>query len=382
MRLPLIAAFLLLATGSAGHAQERESSGEELQSIFDRGCGDDRGNDRCDGEVQRRMRETYGLESAAVLLEQGVTLRRAMFVDGYGNDVAAISFVRYPGRPPMVEVRSPQRESASRASPLTAPVQSETWATVVSRSENFDQLLARELPRDTADGADALPNLCLHAWFVVVEAVDAPRVSPNVLAGTGSEAEERDPFLPVEAPMEPGKIRLDAESACADGLAVNYAFELADVALASLPECGTLSLDDFRTIAALLGQCHQLGGDRLVAGEASRTAAKLERALRLGQTRELEWLFVGLGETRAARLIEALDGGSLFLRAPIGLDADHAAIQGQVVHFGAENEEPAQVSDISLQLLRQTGDFVIDTFAVSSRRPLTEGQGLDGSSGS
>ncbi len=373
MRLLCAAALLFLATGSAGFAQENESSWEEHQAIFDRGCGDDRGNDRCDGEVQRRMRELYGIEDAASLLEKGVTVRRAMFVDGYGNDVAVISFVRYPGQSPLVEVHSPRGEGAPPGSPLIAAVGSETWTTVLSRSENFDQLLARELPKDNeAEGAPS--NICLHGWFVVVEAVDAPRVSPNIIAGTGSEDEERDPSLPVEAPMEPGTARLDAESACAGGLAFAYAFELADAALLSLPECGTLNLDDFRTVATLLSQCQQLGGDRLAAGEASRAAVKLERALRLDQKQELEWLFVGFGETRAARFIEALDGGSLFLRAPVGIDADHAQITGQVVYFGAGNAEPAAVSDISLQLLRQAGDFVIDTFEVSTRKPLPTAQ--------
>ena len=371
MRFGLLGAALLisLAGSSAVRAQEAALPPDEMEDVFARGCGDDRGVDRCARDVQARMYGLYGLESPADLLAKGVTVRRALFVDGYGNDVAAISFVRHPGRSPMVEVRSPRGEGGPNGPPLTAAVGPEAWATVLARSRNFDQLLARELPQESSGGG-GLANLCLHAWFVVVEAVDAPHVSPNVLAGTGSEDEARDPSLPVEAPMEPGTVRADAESACGDGLAVGYAFALADAALASLPECGSLALDDFRTVAALLGQCQRLGGDRLVAGEASRTIAKLEHALQREQAQELEWLFVGIGETRAARFIAALDGGSLFLQAPMGLDADHAEVKGQVAYFGKNAGEATQVADISLKLLRQTGDFVIDTFEVSNRRPL------------
>jgi hypothetical protein len=316
-----------------------------MEEVFARGCGDERGVDRCASEVQARMHGLYGLENPADLLAKGVTVRRALFVDGYGNDVAAISFIPRPGQSPMVEVRSPRGEGVPNVPPLTAAVGRESWATVLARSANFDQLLAREFPQETPGGGPA--NFCLHAWFVVVEAVDAPRVSPNVLAGTGSEDEERDPSLPVEAPMEPGRIRADAESACGNGLAADYAFALADAALAALPECGSLVLDEFRAVAALLGQCQRLGGDRLVAGQASQTIAKLQRALQLEQTQELEWLFVGIGETRAARFKAALDGGSLFFEAPVGIDADRAEVKGQVAYFGQRAGESTQVADIS-----------------------------------
>jgi hypothetical protein len=95
--------------------------------------------------------------------------------------------------------------------------------------------------------------------------------------------------------------------------------------------------------------------------------------LRLDQRQELAWLFVGFGDTRAARFVEAIGGGTLFLQGPVGIDADHAEIKGQVAYF-SESEARGQVADISLRLLRQTGEFVIDTFEVSTRRPLTPAQ--------
>lgn len=366
----LVAGILFLIGGSAAMAQDDQRSWAEIQEIFDRGCGDDQGTDRCDSEVQQRMRDLYRIASPSEMLDEGITMRRAMLVDGYGNEVAAITFARKPGESPKVEVRAPWPEGAPEPRPLTAAVSSETWAAALGRSENFDQQLVRELPRDDADGSRAPPrSICLHAWFVVVEAADAPRVNPNILAGTGSGATERDPSLPVDAPMEPGRLRADAESACADGLAMEYAFALADLAYAALPECSTLEIEDFRNQAMLLGQCFRLAGDRLVAGEANALVHKLERALRLEQRKELEWLFVGFGEERAERFRAAIDGGSLYFFAPHGADADHAMVEGQLLYFDEEAEERTEIADLKLNLLRQTGEFVIDTFEVTNRRP-------------
>jgi hypothetical protein len=379
VRLASIAAISLALACHPAQAQHDERPWAETQAIFDRGCGDDRGIDRCDEAVQQRMRDLYRLESPTKMLEQGITARRAMFVDGYGNDMAAITFARRPGESPTVEVRAPIAEGQPPPRPLVANISNETWATVLARSKDFDQQLARELPRASPDGGEEPTlNICLHAWFVVAEAVDAPRVSPNVLAGTGSEDSARDAALPVEAPMQPGTVRSDAESACAGGLAVDYAFELASMALIALPECSTLNFDDFRNQVVLLGQCYGLGGDRLTAGEAYRTVSKLERALRREDKEDLSWLFVGVGDTRADLFMAALGGGSPYLLAPTGVDADHAEVPGQVIYLDKDRGEIAEVADLSLQLLRQVGEFVIDTFQVANRRPFTpSGDGHD-----
>src|SRR5690606_35906000 len=98
---------------------------------------------------------------------------------------------------------------------------------------------------------------------------------------------------------------------------------------------------------------------------------KLDRALRLEQKQELQWLFVGFGHERADLFLAALDGGSPHLFAPVGRNADYATVEGQVVYFDEEAGGVDEVADITLSLLRQVGDFVIDTFEVSNRRPLT-----------
>ena len=369
MRALVMAAIAVLATITPVSAQDSSPTLSERLEAYQRGCRDDDGNDRCSPEAHDRMRALYGLESAEDLLARGVTMRRAMFVDGYGNDVAAITFWREPGMAPMVEVRSPRVSEREEPQPLRAAISGETWAEVLYGSTFFDRELAPPPAQaDDGDGAPPPPSICLHAWIVAVTAVDAPQVSPNIVYGTGSIGAARDPSLPVEVTMTPASIRSDNESACSPALATDYAYELASIALRQLAECSSLDLGDFRNEAHLLGLCHQLRGDRLVAGEASVVPARLRRALRTGSELELSWLFVGSGHERQNRYLAAIEGGSTYFRAPVGIDADHAVIEGEIVWI-EENGPPLERASLTLNLQRVTGDFVIDTFEVSEREP-------------
>lgn len=363
-----LAAMVLLATATAVWAQDSSPTLSERLDAYQRGCRDDDGKDRCSPEAHDRMRALYGLESPEELLARGVTMRRALFVDGYGNDVAAITFWREPGMAPMVEVRSPRAGEGEEPQPLRTAISGETWAEVLSGSTFFDRELAA--PPAQAEGGDSVPpppSICLHAWIVAVTAVDAPQVSQNIVYGSGSIAAARDPALPVEVAMTPPSIRSDNESACSPGLATEYAYELASIARRQLAECSSLDPGDFRNEAHLLGLCHRLRGDRLVAGEASVLPAKLRRAQRTGSELELSWLFAGTGHARQNRYLAAIEGGNTYFGAPVGIDADHAVIEGEVVWFG-ENGGPPERASLTLNLLRVTGDFVIDTFEVSERR--------------
>lgn len=369
MRFIVFAALFLAAFVSASAFAEENRSPSAVDTVFARGCGDDRGVDRCDSAVQQRMRDLYAVAATDVLLGQGVTLRRAMFVDGYGNDVVAISFVRRPGQSPTVEVHVPQNGTVA-GRPLAAQLSNDMWQAVLAQSRFFDRALAPET-NNGEQNEDSM-TFCLHGWFVVVEAVDSPRVNQNTLAGTGSVAEERDPSLPVDAPMDPGRIRSDAESSCADGLASDFAFAMAEIAHQALPECGSLVRATYRNIPELLRQCRLLAGDRLVAGEAAELAEKLERAIRAGDEQEQAWLFVGIGPQRSARLRSAITGGRLWFARFTGIDADHAEISG-LIYFDNAGDGAGEVMDVTFRLIRQTGKLVIDTFEVSNRRPIGTG---------
>ena len=363
----MLLATALCLCGSGAAAQEAVRNPEAVKDVFDRGCGDDQGTDRCDPEVQQRMRDLYGVESAEALVASGITAYRAMFVDGYGRDIAIVSFVREPGVSPFVEVRTPKAEDGTtQAEPLRAPIGSEIWNDVIASAAYFDEKLAREVRPPEEDGT---LRFCLHGWFVVAEAAVATRVDQSVLAGTGSMDADRDISLAVEAVMRESSIRSDAESSCAGGLAVGFAFGLADFAATALSQCDTFDGEDFRNLPVLLSACARASGDRLSTGDASRLATKLNRALRLERQDELEWLFVGLPEERARRFLTAIEGGDLYLNAPEGVDPDHARIAGQVIFRTEGGTNDWQARDITLNLLRQTGDFVIDTFDIGARRP-------------
>lgn len=367
----IVATMALLAATAAASAQDRSAALDGTRGAVDHNCRDDDGIDRCGREAHDRMRTLYGLESSEDLLARGVTMRRAMFVDGYGNDLVAVAFWREPGKSPMVEVRSPRTDGGEEPPPLRAAISGKTWDEVVAASAYFDRELAAEpAPAGEGERFRPPPSICLHSWVVVVEAVDAPRISPNVVFGTGSAAAARDSSLPVEVTRTPANTRTATEDACSSGLAMVYAFKLAEIARGQLTECSSLELEDFRNEPHLLGLCHQLRGDRLVAGEASAIPRKLQRALRTGSELELSWLFAGSGvdRSRQNRYLAAIAGGNAYFKPPTGIDADHATIEGEVV-WTRENGPSVERAELTLNLLRVTGDFVIDTFEVSARRP-------------
>lgn len=351
------------ASASIVQAQDAPRSMEQMREVFERGCGDDDGTDRCDSAVQERMRELYGIEPPEALLTKGSTIRRAMFVDGYGNDVAAITFTYPSGASPYVEVRSPNRRGTNAPAPLKANIGADQWAELLGVTRDFDQQLARETEKDEP------PTICLHAWFVVVESTDAAKVRTGVIAGTGSKAQARSPREPVEVPMTEGEVRRDAESSCAGGLATKAAFDIARLAHGSLPECGSLDSEQFRTLANLLAYCHRLGGDRLTAGEAEQSLRGLVREVRHEETGELSRFFVGIGNARAALFREAIGEGTLYLDAPTAHSIDRVSASGKAVYYTG-NGNVEEVADVTLELLRQPGGFKVDTFTVGERRPL------------
>lgn len=356
-----LAVLLFLGLAPGAWAQNDETArGEEaarLSQIFARGCGDDDGNDRCDAEVQREMRRLYGLADAETLAAEGVTLRRAMFVDGYGNDVVAITFSRAPGRSPTVEIAIPRGDGDEEPQPLSAVVSQETWDRVLRASENFDQQLARERSREN-DGSSDTIAICLHGWFVVAEAVDSAQLNPNI----------------VGRQMEPSRIRRDAEGACAEGLAVPFAFVLADMALDNLTECSSLARNHARNKAALLARCQHLRGDRIAAAEAERVVWELDRLTVTGTSDEWRRLFDFDSQELAEDFRRAVEGGDLLLGMPNASDADHAEVTGLVAFYG-EGEDDLQVADIGLTLVRQAGKFVIASYELSGRRAFASGAG-------
>lgn len=345
MRMVVLSVLLLVAVAPVYAAGADKAVSDD--------CRDDQGKDRCARQMQEKMRASYGLEDVEALMKAGVSLRRAMYVDGYGNDEVAISFIRKPGASPFVEIRSPCVGEKDCPAPLVAPVASKTWDRIITWSENFDEKLAREIEKQD-QGDDKAIRICLHSWVVVAEAVDAPEI---------------DQFSQKHG-TEKGTIRKDTEDACVDGLAVPFAFRLADAAFESLPECSTLNPAHFRNVPTLLSYCTYLRGDRIAAGEAYALVRELN-AIEPNEATDFEKFFKYDVQSRAADLARDVGKGNLSIWAPEALDRDNAKAKG-AVYFEDEDSDKQFIAEIELMLVRESDGFLITGYTMSERKPLED----------
>jgi hypothetical protein len=316
-------------------------------------CRDDRGNDRCASDIQKKMRSSYGLDDAESLMAAGVTVRRAMYVDGYGRDVIAISFVRKPGASPFVEIRSPCAGQEDCPIPVSTVVSPKLWGKVIEQSQNFEQKLASELASDPT-GKDAPITICVHSWVVVAEAIDAPAINQSV------SSQE----------MTKGALRRDTEDSCTKGLAVPYSFQLAERALESLPECSGLDLDRFRNIPMLLATCNQLRGDRLAAADAYALVRDLNN-VDWDKPADFQGFFALHARSRMAAFARDLGKGKLYLRTPHATDPDNANVKGEVAFYDSESDTTTR-APVALTLAREYGDFKIVDYNVGARKPVRD----------
>lgn len=206
-------------------------------------CRDDKGVDRCKAEQQRRVRDLFGVEAIEAHRDAGDQVRRAFYVDGYGRDVVAITFIRPKGGDPSLWVHFPREDDVKRSEPLRAAVPLDVWESVLRRSDLFDRRL--ESPPTARSGGDSDEILlCLHSWVYTVEATD-----------------------PAQGKYRPATLRSRVEDACDDGPAEAYATELTIAAVPLLPPCARLDRGRHRNAATLLSACRLLRGDRLAAAE-------------------------------------------------------------------------------------------------------------------
>ncbi len=334
-----------------------ETTVTPIDDVFERGCGDDNGTDRCDAEIQRIMRELYEWEPAEALLEQGVQFRRFMMVDGYGRDVLGLTFERRPGSSPTVIVDVPKDERGEgnfvRNVPasLTAVVGLEQWNRALDTTLFVDQQLAREQASDEDEKGDSI-TICLHGWFTVIEAGDP------AIRGSNSSAK--------------AKLRSDAEGSCAKGLSMPAAFELANVAYGVLPECHQLDEADYRNRMTLLAECKRLGGDRLAAARAVKTVRRFEdvlyQSIRKQQDLSLASFFSYDRKEMAAELERRMRGATADFGSPHATDGLHAHVIGTLspADQPPEEENAYRYADIRLDLRNRGRNWTIESYEISN----------------
>ena len=259
----MIPAVFWIATLLAVAAPAKAPPAERHPPMGD--CRDDDMVDRCSPEQQRRVRELFGVKPIEAHRAAGDQVRRAFYVDGYGNDVVAIAFVRPKGGDPTLWIHFPHAAKGARPEALQAPVPGEVWEDVLRRSSHFDRRLVRPPQPPSASGE---MTLCMHSWVFTVEATD-----------------------PAEGDYQPATVRRATEDACDDGLAEAYAVELQRAALPLLPPCAALDRSRYRNEAMMISACRLLSGDRLAAAKVLNRADPLRFVREAEDTAELEGLF-------------------------------------------------------------------------------------------
>ncbi|ATI80638.1 hypothetical protein [Sphingobium yanoikuyae] len=197
-------------------------------------CNDDRGTDRCAGGSRAQQRRLYKVASTEDFANKQVQLVRAFFVDGYGQDIALVTFKRAPGEDLQVEVRLPDPDGKLASPPLVGQLSGAAWTDIMASAGTFDRDL---VPLQKRNGE---LSICLHSWVSTVEVVD-----------------------------ENGRVRRKTSSACGgDSLVTAYAFKMASIAVASFSFCSTLSPEASRNDVTRLADCWRLRGDRAAAAQA------------------------------------------------------------------------------------------------------------------
>jgi len=181
-------------------------------------------------EAPKSLEAIYDVPTVTTLAAAKTHVMRVAFTDGYGQPAGLVSFLRAPGQEPRVEV-------GGGKAPMTAIISAATWRDLVEDSAGFDIVPAPPPPPEPGKVSEL--SLCMHAWGVTIETVDAR-----------------------------GDIRRRSEGACQKGAAMRYGFALAKAAIAALPACATLDAARTRNAVTQLADCALLSGDRAAAAEA------------------------------------------------------------------------------------------------------------------
>ena len=345
MRWALLLCMLLLPMGQA--------------VAQDRSCQDDNGRDRCAGEAIDAQNQLYDLPSIATMANAGSYVRRAIFVDGYGNEVAAVSFVRAAGQEPRVEVRLP-RAGTNAPRTISAAVSEEVWHRAIAQGSFFDRDL---VPLPSADGNI---SVCLHSWVTRVESADPPRQSRNIIAHR----------------IEPAVIRSRTQNSCNGDLQTHYAFELAAIAMDALPNCTLIAQESERNSVTRLRTCASLDGDRVTAAHASNMFRRL-RTLVYDNRINDDWreafsenaqiivdgnpLAQGQASYVAfARWLEPYRLARLYGDGVIGRDADTAEANGSLlVHRkDGDGNRSGEIAAVTMRWTQRAGGMVIERIEI------------------
>lgn len=339
---------------------------QEPSLTVDRDCLDDNHTNRCDAEIQARSRARLGVVSIEDEAATGTELYRAFYIDGYGREMPAVSFERRPGQPPMVVVY----EDKGRR--LTAPVSSDIWEEVSARAVFADRPLGEaERPLPGVDRDMIGERICLHSWVSTVEMANSSDYGFDLIP-----------------------VRRRTEDSCHRGLATQYAFLLARLAVEAIAPCEALAVTGNRNDVTLLASCFRLEGDTLAAADLL-TAKHLnvwpdqpvEWDIWLGsQTNtRLDWAGEIIEDTNVFRMDEPppptvadflagqTTSDDLYLSANriAARTSTQAQILGEVIaHRRKQDGGPSMIADYTQSWVRSGGEWSLQSWTVGPFRPL------------
>jgi hypothetical protein len=326
----------------------------QTSADFASGCADDRGSDRCSDKAVRAWQQRFDLTPIERMAGDGATVRRILYVDGYGREMLAISAIRAKGRPPVIEVRRPRFQ---KEGPFVRdrPVSEAVWQQIMGSAA----MAHRRLEPEANDGG----HICLHSWVSRFEAADPRRLAPNVLG---------ELWLP-------SRVQTATASTCGGNPTTEFAFTLASVALDSFAECSAVGTAGQRNAVTRLQSCLGFSGDTFAAAHAAaaaqdlhlflfrnRAAANWAELLRRDTTLVSNELRKKNANWQGLEAIAvASDHLSFHAEAVDGIDSQHARMTG-VIRWRPSNaaaaggNADAPTRRVALMWVEQAGDWVID----------------------
>ena len=243
-------------------------------------CLDDNHTDRCDAANRDRMLARFGAPTIEADSATGAEVYRALYIDGYGQELPVIAFERRPGHPPQAVFYAVDGQR------LNAPLTDAQWKRVQRESRFADQEVLAPEPPGMPGG---IRGICLHSWVTTIEMANAP-------AG-------RSATTPV---------RRRTEDACAGGLTTQTALLFGDLAVDAFPQCSLLDQTYYRSLVHLLAACASLEGDLHVASELRNTLDQRSRAPTGAADPTLYWSrYLGMNA------VTTLDWNGELIRAPL-----------------------------------------------------------------
>lgn len=261
-RLPTFAVVaalaVLLADMPAAFAQTPETpeAEDEDDFHFDRACMDDYGRDLCDRDTWADIVSSFGLDSAELAQRQGLRGVRVFTINGYSNDMPAISILasRFDRskEPEDAEVevrRQPFRDESKAGPPF---LKRNAWSNIYEKAEDLQDLVAAspERQRDEVEEAveaaaadpsrDVVVSMCLHAWVTVTESLTDEGVTRRIRNACGS-----DPVF-------------------------DSSYDMSGHALRGFPYCAYLDPENHRNESTQIERCFSLQGtDKIAAADVA-----------------------------------------------------------------------------------------------------------------